>query len=136
MFAFDHPRAEDFGAVATCTAVGCLAMGFVLIAAAGGNIGNIGSCSPGSCSGCDNTCGTMTPSTSSDPMDSSATIATAGAGVGAAVGLLIGGAYVLSRGGPNNVDALTLALTTGSGLVLGGTVGGAIGGGIAGHHAN
>jgi hypothetical protein len=136
LFAMDHPTMEDFGAVATCTAVGCLAMGFVLLAAVGGgSIGNLGSCaSPGNCGGCNNTCGTNT-GTSSDPLDSTATVATAGAGVGAAAGLLVGAAYAFF-GRANDVDPLTFAVATGSGLLIGGTVGGAIGGGIAGHMAD
>ncbi|MBI1946630.1 MAG: hypothetical protein HYS27_13105 [Deltaproteobacteria bacterium] len=128
-FAIERPTVDDWGMVAGCTAVGCLALGLIVLGGAGG-LGSIGT-------GCDvpsSCCGSTTPASSSSRGDEGAIWATAGGGLGAAIGLGVGALAALTMldATPNAALGPTLAASAGAGMVIGALAGGALGGAIAG----
>lgn len=132
MLAIERPALDDWGMVAGCTAVGCLALGLIVLGGAGG-VGSIGSgCNvPNSCCGSSSAPGA---SSSSGGGDEAALWATASGGVGAAVGLGLGALAALTMidATPNASAVPTLAASAGAGMVIGALLGGAVGGAIAG----
>jgi hypothetical protein len=128
-FVVEAPTADDWGSVAACTAVGCIAVGLAVLGGAGGLSVGTG-CGTGACG---------------DPIGGSssrgshaATWATAGSGVGTATGLAVGAltGLILVAGEPSpSVNASgSVAVSAGVGALLGAIAGGAIGGAIGGNY--
>jgi hypothetical protein len=125
-FVVDSPTADDWGSVAACTAVGCLAVGVAALGGGGLSVGT--GCGTGTCS---------------DPFGGSRTdrrhIAmwgTAGSGVGTAVGLALGAltGFILVAGEPSQTvnGPATVAVSAGIGGIIGAAAGGAVGGAVGG----